>query len=126
MYSPNFSVKNKTFCFSLHYNGDNCYSGYGLAFVGTGQCTHPDGGWGRNVIIFGADLSNSRHATNKAKNILILDETLVQKLNDTTIYVEKMCSPNFSVKNKTFCFSLHYNGDNCYLFVNGKSLINLK
>ena len=37
-----------------------------------------------------------------------------------------MYSPNFSVENKTFYFSLHYNGDNCYLFVNSKNLINLK
>ena len=32
-----------------------------------------------NVIMFGADLSNSRHATNKTQNILILGEAFVQK-----------------------------------------------
>ena len=26
---------------------------------------------------------------------------------------------NFTVANKTFCLSLHYNGDDSYLFVNG-------
>ena len=61
-----------------------------------------DGGWVRNVIIFGADLSNSRHAKNKTQKILILGHGPVQKINDTTIYAEKMCSPNFSVENKTF------------------------
>ena len=25
MYSPNFTVANKTFCLSLQYNGDNIY-----------------------------------------------------------------------------------------------------
>ena len=29
-----------------------------------------------------------------------------------------MYSPNFIVDSKTFCLSLHYNGDNSYLFVN--------
>ena len=27
---------------------------------------------------------------------------------------------------KIFCLSLHYNGDNSYLFVNGKEIINFK
>ena len=37
-----------------------------------------------------------------------------------------MYLPNFAVENKTFCLSLHYNGDNSYLFVNGKQVINFK
>ena len=37
-----------------------------------------------------------------------------------------MYSPNFNVDNKTFCLSLHYNGDNSYFFVNGKDVINFK
>ena len=37
-----------------------------------------------------------------------------------------MYSPNFSVANKTFCLSLHYNGDDSYLFVNGKEVIKFK
>ena len=41
------------------------YSGYGLAFDRTGQFTHNDGSLARNIIIFGADLSTSRHSTNK-------------------------------------------------------------
>ena len=35
-----------------------------------------------------------------------------------------MYSPNFNVDNKIFCLSLHYNGDDSYLFVNGKQVIN--
>ena len=50
----------------------------------------------------------------------------VQKLNDTTIYSEKTDSPNFTADNKTFCLSLHYNRDNCYLFVNGKKFTQFK
>ena len=37
-----------------------------------------------------------------------------------------MYSPNFTAENKTFCLSLHYNGDNSYLFVNSKQVINFK
>ena len=37
-----------------------------------------------------------------------------------------MYSPNFTVDNKVFCLSLHYNGDNSYLFVNDKQVINFK
>ena len=33
---------------------------------------------------------------------------------------------SFTVDNKTFCFSLHYNGDNSYLFVSGKEIIKFK
>ena len=37
-----------------------------------------------------------------------------------------MYSTNFTVANKKFCLSLHYNGDSSYLFANGKEIINLK
>ena len=37
-----------------------------------------------------------------------------------------MYSPNFTIANKTFCFRLHYNGDDSYLFVNGKEVIKFK
>ena len=35
-------------------------------------------------------------------------------------------SPNFSAENKIFCLNLHYNGDNSYLFVNGKEVTKFK
>ena len=37
-----------------------------------------------------------------------------------------MHSTNFTVNNKNFCLSLHYNGDNSYLFVNGKEIHKFK
>ena len=37
-----------------------------------------------------------------------------------------MYSTNFTVANKTFCLSLHYNGGSSYLFFNGKEIINFK
>ena len=47
---------------------DKCkYAGYGIGFDSRGSFSHPSGGYGRNVIIFGADLSSSSHANNKRK-----------------------------------------------------------
>ena len=102
------------------------YSGYGLGFDSTGQFSHPQGGMARNIIIFGVNSSHLVHLTNKTQNISILGHGLTQKVNNTTIYAEKMYSPNFSAENKIFCLSLHYNGDNSYLFVNGKEVIKFK
>ena len=73
------------------------YSGYGVGFDSTGSFTHPDGGNCKNVIIFGADLGNSRHANNKTQSVLVLGHGLIQKINDSTIHAEKMYSSNFTV-----------------------------
>ena len=43
------------------------YSGYGIGFDSSGSFSHPSGGYGRNVIIFGANLGNSSHANNTKK-----------------------------------------------------------
>ena len=37
-----------------------------------------------------------------------------------------MYSINFTKKNTKFCLSLHYNGTNSYLFVNGTDIIKFK
>ena len=39
---------------------------------------------------------------------------------------ENMYSINFTVTKKKFCLSLHYNGGNSYLFVNGTEIIKFK
>ena len=39
--------------------------GYGTGFDACGTFSHPVGGIGENVIIFGADMSSSEHANNK-------------------------------------------------------------
>ena len=71
-------------------------------------------------------MANSKHVNNKTKNVLVLGRGFIQKIDDTTIYAEKMYSPDFSADNKTFCLSLYYNGDDSYLFVNGKEVIKFK
>ena len=52
----------------------NKYSGYGTGFDRTGVYLLPDGSFGRNVVIFGADMNSSVHIDNKGKDILILDK----------------------------------------------------
>ena len=37
-----------------------------------------------------------------------------------------MYSSNFTIDNKTFCLSLHYNDDDSYLFVNGRKVTEFK
>ena len=106
---------------------DKCiYSGYGIGFDHTGEFTHPEDNLARNIIIFGADMSGSVHASNKTQNILVLGKAFIQKINNTTIHAEKMYSHNFTVENKIFVLSLHYNGDNSYLFVNGQKVTQFK
>ena len=39
-----------------------------------------------------------------------------------TLSAEKMYSINFTKENTKFCLSLHYNGANSYLFLNGKEI----
>ena len=66
-------------------------------------------------------MSSSTHANNKIRSILVLGTDFIQGIDNTTVYGEKMYSPNFTVDNKKFC-----NGDSSYLFVNGKEIINFK
>ena len=71
-------------------------------------------------------MSFSKHANNKANNIYVMGKDYVQKINDTTIYAEKMYNRNFTYLCKKFMLSLHYNGDDSYLFVNGRQELKFK
>ena len=67
----------------------------------------------------------SAHIENKKKDILVLRIGLTQGLGHT-LTAEKMCSINFTVIDKKFCLSLHYNGANSYFFVNGTEIYKFK
>ena len=77
-------------------------------------------GFGKSVIIFGIDMSSSVHVDKKKKDILILGEGPTQGINDATLTAEKQES------RKTFCLSLHYDGANSYIFVNGTEIHKFK
>ena len=102
------------------------YSGYSIGFDSSGYFSHPSGGYGKHFIVFGADISSSAHANNKTRSLLVLGKDFIQGIDNTTIYAEKMYSPNFTENNKKCCLSLHYNGDNSYLYVNGKDVTKFK
>ena len=70
-------------------------------------------------------MSSSAHIDNKKKDILILGIGPTQGLVHT-LNAEKMYSINFTVTNIKFCLSLHYNGANSYLFVNGTDIYKFK
>ena len=71
-------------------------------------------------------MSPSVHVDNKKKDILIIGKGPTQGLGENSLTAEKMYSINFMVKRKRFCLSLHYNGSNSYLFVNGTEIIKFK
>ena len=78
------------------------YSWYGIGFDSKRSFLHADGTYGVKAIIFGADLSSSTHANNRANNILVLGKDFSQGINGTTIHAEKMNSNNFTVYGKRF------------------------
>ena len=75
-------------------------------------------GTARNVKIFGADNSFSSVGKNLKINFLILGLGPRYGINESFGKPEK--------KLVLICLSLHYNGDNSYLFVNGKEIIKFK
>ena len=48
------------------------YSGYGIEFDRRSSFSFPGGGFGQNVLIFGANMSSSAHLDDKKKDILVL------------------------------------------------------
>ena len=64
------------------------YSGYGIGFDSRSEFSFTDGSIGRNVIIFGADVSSSVHDNNKNKDILTLGEGPTQGFYDNTLTAE--------------------------------------
>ena len=70
-------------------------------------------------------MSFSANIDNKEKDILVLGIGPTQGL-EHILTPEKMYSVNFTVTKKKLCLSLHYNGANSYLFVNGAEIYKFK
>ena len=102
------------------------HEGYGLCFDEGGTFAKGSFTNGKNVIIFGAKMSFSTHTTNKANNIYVLSDFLVQGISGTTIYVEQVYKTKFTEAEKEFVLSLHYNGNESYLFANGVQQLKFK
>ena len=109
------------------------FKGYGICFDEGTQFGHTitEGGFAhttnaRSVLIFGADMSFSVHATNRTNHTYVMGAGFAQGIHNTMIYAEKMFYRNFADPGKTFMLSLHYNGNNSYLFVNGRQELKFK
>ena len=114
-------------------NSKNNYKGYGICFDEGSEFGHTitEGGRAhttdaRNFLIFRVDMSFSVHAINRANNIYVMGTGRTQGIHDTTIYAEKNFYRNFTDFGKKFILSLHYNGDDSYLFVHGRQELKFK
>ena len=79
------------------------YSGYGIGFDRRSSYSFPGGGFGQNVLIFGADMSSSIHIDNKKKDILVLGKGPTQGLKHI-LTAEKSYSINFTATKKKNLF----------------------
>ena len=69
------------------------YSGFGTGFDRRSSFSFPSGGFGQNVLIFGADMGSSPHIDNKKSDILVLKRRPTQGL-EHILTAEKMYSIN--------------------------------
>ena len=109
------------------------YSGYGICFDEGGNFSFGNIVNGRNLMIFGADMSFSSHERNRRNEIYDLGKDFIQGVtivgpskSGTTIYAEKIYKHNFTEPNTEIVLSLHYNGYDSYLFVNGGEELKFK
>ena len=103
--------------------GQYNYSGYGIGFDRKEFFSFGNE-IGGSVTIFGVDMS-SFHILIIKKYILIIGKDPTQGLEHART-AEILYSINFTKHNTKFCLSLHYNGANSYLFLNGTEIIKFK
>ena len=89
-----------------------CISACGIAFDGKGSWNFGND-FAENVVIFNVDNSSSSHDNNRKNNFLVVGKgpALVHQRKSLALIL---------VQQTKFCLSLHYNGDNSYLFGNRK------
>ena len=78
------------------------------------------------VLILGVDNSISYDIDHRKKKVLVFSEGPAGGINDRTGSAEKKFSINFSRAKTKFCLSLHYNGDESYLYVNKTEIYKFK
>ena len=121
-FNSDFTLKDCLFgSVKLPKNADRdkeVYSDYGIRFDLRSEFSLTDGSVGKNVIIFGVDMSSSAHIDNKKKDILIPGLDPTQGLDDLTLTAEAQYSIKFSRSNIKFCLRLDYYGSNSFLFTN--------
>ena len=76
------------------------YEGYGICFDEGGTFSKRGIINGKNALIFGVHENSLVHANNKVNNINVMGDFIVQGINDTTLYAEKLYSQSFTATNK--------------------------
>ena len=71
-------------------------------------------------------MNSSVHVDNKGKDVLILGKGPTQGFGEHSLTAEKMYSVKFTDNGDKYCLSLHYDGANSYLFVNGTEIKKFK
>ena len=97
------------------------YIGYEIAFDVEGLWSFGND-FAMNVVTFSVD-SSSSHADNRKNNFFVLGEGPADDIVGSVGAAEKKFGINFSKAKTKFYFRLYYNGDDSYLFVNGKKQI---
>ena len=124
-----FTVQNVLFgAMQITKNTDTSkykYKGYGICFDEGGTFSKGNINNGRHVLIFGVDESSLVHENNKANNIYVifLCKELMTLHYMQKKYIVKILLNQVKV---IMVYSLHYNGDDIYLFVNGKQELKFK
>ena len=106
----------------ISYPGNYKYSDYGIGFDVDESFLLPNDSWfGKNVIIFGADISSFVHIDNKKKDIFILDKAPNKSIEDEYLTAENEHFVNFTVEQKKVCLTLHCNGVNLLMVLKYKN-----
>ena len=101
------------------------YSRFGIRFDSRSLVSLPNN-WGKNAIIYEADMSSSVQANNKNKDILILGKGETKGLDNATLTAGAEYSIEFLRSQIKFYLSLHYNGRSSFLFVNDTKIHQFK
>ena len=102
------------------------YSSYGKGFDFRSEFLFINWSFGKNAIMFVADMSSSVDIKNKEKDILILGKGPTQGIENTTLTAEAIYPINFAKPNKRFVLRLYYNRSNNVLFFNPKRVYKFK
>ena len=115
-----------------HYRYTN---GICAFFDGVDECNEPyPDKTHRNMLVYGADMSSSIHASNKTENFYCIGKSFAQGLQiGKTLYAEHdYVKTNGSEMKRLHVLTVFYNGSNSYILLNGvqqakfKAMTNLK
>ena len=98
------------------------YSGNEIGFDSCSLFSVPNFDCGKNITIFGVDMSSSVHGNNKNKDIIILGKGQTKGSDNTSLTTEAEYSINFSKSERKFCLKLYYSRSNSFLFVNSTKI----